>query len=134
MTFTEQLQIAGLLGGMIAAIMGAAIFVLRYFVGLKAPPLRRMLLTVGSAYVIAVVAFIFGGVPEYQFWAPFLGLPPALVFGLMEYREFKARWVDQHQELPEGATWSNDDWKVGLYAIGAVVVAAAIKVVLLRGI
>ena len=132
MTFTEQLQIAGLLGGMVAAIMGAALFALRYFVGLKAPPLRRALLTVGCAYVVAVVAFMFGGVPEYQLWAPFLGLPAALVFGLLEYREYKARWFESHEELPEGATWSNDDWRVGVYVIGAILAAAALKV-LLRG-
>ena len=132
MTFTEQLQIAGLLGGMIAAIMGAALFVLRYFVGLKAPPMRRALLTAGSAYVVAVVAFIFGGVPEYQLWAPVLGLPTALIFGFLEYREYKARWFQNHEDLPEGATLSNDDWRIGVYIIGAIVAAASLKV-LLRG-
>ena len=132
MTLTEQLQIAGLLSGMIGAIMGVALFVFRYFVGLKAPPMRRTALTVGCAYVVAVIAFMFGGVPEYQLWAPFLGIPAALIFGFIEYREFKARWVNHDQELPEGATWSNNDWSVGLYVIGAIIAAAALKV-LLRG-
>lgn len=130
MTFTEMLQVFGLIAGIIGVVMYALNFVLRFFVGLQAPPLKRTILTVGSAYLLAVVGFMFGGLPEYQLWSPLFGLPPALLLGFLEYREFKARWFEHVEQLPEGATLANDDWRVGLFIVGALIAAASVKVLL----
>lgn len=130
MTFTETLMAFGLMSAMIAGVMLAVIFVLKFFVGLKSPPIHRTLMTVGTAYVVGVTGFMFGGLPEYQLWAPLLGLPWLIILGWTEYRSFKARWFDNVEDMPEGTKLTNDDWTVGFFLIAALVLAALIKVLL----
>ena len=56
-----------------------------------------------------------------------LGIPPALVAYWFWRREFRRAWVDDN-DIPEGVSLANDDWKVGL----AFVVFAGIVMSLLK--
>jgi hypothetical protein len=129
MTFVEGLQVFGFLSLMMAGIMLLVILFLKFFVALKSPPGRRTLITVGIAYLVTVTFFMFGGIAEYQIWSPILGLPGLILLAWSEHRGFKARWLESAEDLPEGATLSNDDWKVGALIIVSLIAAAAIKVV-----
>ena len=132
MSVAESLQMAGLLAGIMFIVMYAASFVLKFFLALNAPPMRRTVWTVGLAYWIAVVAVWFGGMPEYELLATFAGLPSALLLGWLVYNEFRERWYDNDQNLPEGTTRSNTNWLIGLGAIVGMIALTSIKV-MLRG-
>lgn len=97
------------------------------FVGLQSPPIRRAFLTAASAYAICVVLLVFGGINEYAIWAPLASLPAVPVNYFYWKSTFIKAWYDDPALIPEGLSISNQDWRVGIYVLVAVIVVAFMK-------
>ena len=103
-------------------------------VGLKAEPDRRALLTVLPAYIAVTLLSVFG-MAGASFWPlifPLAGAPIAFIIYWFWRKDFRSRWYENDDDLPDGTTLENDDWKIGLLAIFALIVVAAVKVFLTR--
>ena len=131
----------------IAAIGFIAIYALsaalNFVVALKSVPNRRATWTVGIAYVAASIAAVCGIIaishdisspdtpfPIDAFVAPLLLAPGAIVIFLLRRWEYRAAWLDDPENLPEGVELANDDWRFGAIALLLVVGALAGRVVL----
>jgi hypothetical protein len=131
----EELIFMGLLMSVAAlAIMSAISFGLIYVVALRSIPDRRAAWTAGVSYLIVTIFMIFGGVRGYEIYAPFTGLPAAVIIYFYWRWEFRKSWVDSADELTDGLVLANDDWKVGLIFVIGALVAAAIKSLMRQGI
>lgn len=118
------LFLALFLAGPLLVIVGIA-FVLHFFIALEATPSRRAGWTAGIAYLLATILFLFGGNlrPEQQIWVPLVCLPSALIVFLFWRNDFRRRWIENPDLLPEGMTIANDDWRIGLAEVLAFTVA-----------
>lgn len=96
------------------------------FVGLKYPPNKRALWTVGLAYLAAVAFGVSGGPTGFAFVWPLASLPPALVIFWYWRRDFSKNWYDDPDTMPEGVNTIDDDWKSGLTKLIALLVAGAL--------
>lgn len=127
-------RLAIVIFGMPFIFMVVITWVLKFMVGLRSTPDHRAFLTVVPAYVIVTLVFIFGyaGAGWLQLLFPLATVPMAWLVFWWWRREFRAAWVDDVSQLPEGVGLANDDWKIGLGVLLALIVAAAIKVFLIR--
>ena len=125
-----------LIFGMPFCFMAVISVVLKFFVGLKAKPDRRAMLIVLPAYIIVVLAFVFGMSESgfFQIAMPVAGAPMALLIYWWWQSEFRKAWIDDANHLPEGVKLENDNWKVGLAALAALIAVAAIRVIFIRGV
>ncbi|MBA4043794.1 MAG: hypothetical protein C0471_05155 [Erythrobacter sp.] len=133
-TLGELALLTFLAFGMPFSFMAGVSWVLSKVVGLKAEPDRRALLTVLPAYIAVTLLSVFG-MAGASFWPlifPLAGAPIALIIYWFWRRDFRSRWYENDDEMPDGTTLENDDWKIGLLAIISLVVVAAIKVILTR--
>jgi hypothetical protein len=91
-------------------------FGLRYFIALNARPSQRAAWIAGIAYLATTIFIIFGGAapPEYAIFVPLAALPGGLVAYWFWRREFRQGWIENAEDLPEGVTLANDDWRMGL--------------------
>lgn len=107
--------------------------VLKFFIALQAPPARRASWIVGLGYLGFAAGLLFSDLKGYEFWAPLVCVPGALLAYWLHYRQFRFAWVDGAEDLPDGVELANDDWRAGLIRLVAVVVlgliAMGIKVV-----
>lgn len=136
MTPMEMGQATLLIVGIAFAMIWALALLLQQFVALRAEPTRRATWTVGIPYVLTAVALMFAlPAAAGQFFspvalaliAPFAAIPGGLATFWWWRRSFKSAWVDDPADLPEGVELANDDWRVGLLILTAVLVIAAIK-------
>jgi len=120
---TMMLSLAAAGIGFIAIYFVSA--ALGFFVALNARPSRRAAWNVGIPYALAsgglAYLCIHGAAvdtsqpfPLDPWLAPLLMAPGALVAFLLRFWHFRARWVDGVEDLAEGESLSNDDWRAGL--------------------
>ena len=128
----ENVQIAWVAGAL--ALGGCALvsFVLSKIIALRSPPGRRAAWTSGLAAISALAASL--STPFDLAWPFVVAVLPA---GLLTFwfwkREFHNAWVEDH-EVRDDTKLANDDWRVGLAALAAVLVAAAVRMIALKGI
>ena len=98
---------------------------LHYFVALTAPPWKRAAWTAGIAYLVTSLAVTFVTAGNPAPWAPLIALPGGLIIFWYWHRAFRRAWIDSADDLPEGMSEANDDWRIAvlrLLAIFALVV------------
>ena len=128
----EIAQMLLLVAGMGFILMTPLVWIFGKTLALKEKPDRRALWTTAAAYAGAALVFIFAGGSFISPWlGPLVPLPGALLIYLWLRSTYRKGWVDDDQ-VPEGMTLENSDWRVGLGVVVGVIVAAAIKVTLLR--
>ncbi len=115
----------GLLLGTIALIgpllpMAGITFVLHYFIALKSPPSQRAAWITGIAYLITTV--IFSGARDFGIYAPLAAIPGAIVVFWFWRMDFRRGWIADPEAVPEGASLANDDWRIGLLSLAALMV------------
>lgn len=128
-----------LLIGLIFAAMGLGIvavasFVLQYFVALKSPPSQRAAWTAGLAYLAATAVFLFGGPAGAEYASALICLPGALIAFWFWRSEFRRAWINNPDDVPEGQSIANDDWRIGLLRLLALVVVAVGAVLIKRAL
>jgi len=128
----------GLIVVVVPLLMIAAIsFGLHYFIALSAPPSRRAAWTVGIAYLATAAILIFGGIQEYAAYAPLAAVPGGLAVFWFWRRDFRRGWIEDAEALPDGVTIANDDWRLGLLqllALMTLAIGAGLIRVLARGL
>lgn len=115
------------------ALMAAASFFLSFFVALKAEPTRRAAWTAGLAYAGITLLCLLSLQETLGSWMlllPFAFIPHGLLVYWYWRRELQAAWVEGEQELLDGDTMANDDWRMGVVALIALFAIAALKVFL----
>lgn len=107
-------------------------WVCNWFLALKSRPPRRALLTAGIPYILVSTLFTIMDTGVLPFWlGPVVPLPAALiVYGWLRY-EYGRSWIDDDLVTPD-IKIRNTDWRVGLAALAAVLVPAAIKVIFIN--
>jgi hypothetical protein len=126
-TWGEWLTLVGI--GVVIPFCMIFVFILglNHFVALKAPPSSRAAWTAGIAYLITVVLLTFGSNGTYSLlWTPILCLPGLVVNYLLQRKEYRRAWVDSLDDLPEGVSLANDDWKVGVATLAGLILTATI--------
>ncbi|MGB7655218.1 MAG: hypothetical protein WBL74_07035 [Novosphingobium sp.] len=115
--------------------------ILDKFAALSATPDTRAKVTVGIPYLIAVMlvaAYIIAiatedtdGVPLWieAFGPPLFPLPGAALIYLHYRAEYRRRWVENADDLPDGVTLANDDWKVGLATLALFALFGVFRVI-----
>ncbi|WP_114953110.1 hypothetical protein [Sphingosinicella terrae] len=114
-------------------MIGAISFGLRFFVALGAPPSRRAAWTVGLAYLITSAIIVFGAPDEIAYYGPLAALPGGLIAFWFWRSDFRRGWVENEAGLADGAVLANDDWRIGILQLLAVMVLV-IGIVLLRAV
>lgn len=113
-------------------VIAMASWLLHYFVALNLPPTQRAAWITGISYIIASALWLFGG-PEGDRWeGPFAAIPGGLIVFWFWQSDFRRDWIDHTQGVPEGVELANTDWRIGLAGLVSLLVAAAIKMTLLR--
>ena len=129
------IEVAQMLGFMLA--IGFVInipfaFVFGRTVALKKMPDERAMWTASLSYLGAALLFLFAGGELLPTWlAPLLPLPGAIVIYFWLRNTYRKGWVDDDQ-IVEGMSIENDDWRVGVAVLLVALVAAAIKVLFIR--
>jgi hypothetical protein len=113
---------------------------LNFVVALKARPNRRATWTVGIAYAVVSIAIVVAieairrdpSAPKTPFpieplETPLLLVPGTIIIFLLMRWRYRATWIDDAEELPEGVKLANDDWRRGAVALLLVVVALAAR-------
>ena len=127
MDFKELGMIAAYGFGFSFSIIFILTFFLSNFIALKKPPKARTFLTVGVSYV-AYLALVVSSLPsEYFAVAIGLSIPSALVVFYYFRRSFAKLWYDDPSLMPAGTKLANDDWRVALYFLLAVIVAVLVR-------
>ena len=129
-TPAEVAQMAFIILGIPFCFMVFLTFILKFFVALNSTPDRRAFWTVGPAYVIVTLVFLFSdmGSSFLKLAFPLAAVPMALLIYWWWRRDFRAAWVDDVADLPEGRGLANSDWRIGLGVVIALFVASAIRV------
>ena len=115
---------------------------LNFVVALKALPNRRATWTVGIAYAVVSIAIVVAieairrdpSAPKSPFpieplEAPLLLVPGTIIIFLLMRWRYRATWIDDAEDLPEGMKLANDDWRRGAVALLLVVVALAARLI-----
>jgi hypothetical protein len=128
-TALEFIEIAGLFTGVCFAMIFMLSFILQFIVALKARPARRALWSVAPPVVLVALAFGIWGPHEdgMQLWLPLAAIPAGLLAFGFWYFSFRRAWVNDPDNLPEGASLSNDDWKIGLAVVVAVLATNVLR-------
>lgn len=124
---TEGMQMLGVSLLLALGIIFCFAFLFSHFVALAQPPKQRAMWTVGAASVIYFGLLISALPLEYLFVG--LGPAPIAIFLMQLYwhRFFAKAWYDDPNDIPDGMTRANEDWRVALYALVAVAVVAFVK-------
>ena len=109
----------------------ALCWMFEFFIGLKSPPTKRAALTVGLAYVLTSLAFIWLSPANYALLAAMAPMPGAIVWFFYTRSHYRKAWYDNLDELPEEAALANDNWRHGLLYL-ALAILAIVGVVLAR--
>lgn len=128
---TDMLAGAGLVA-LIALLINMPIsFVLYRFVALNAPPERRAFWTIFPGYIGAAASVGFGmsGLVN-PILSVIIPIPGALLCYWWLLHDLRKGWIDNPDDLPEGVTLANSDWRVGLAGVVALIIAATIKVMI----
>ena len=112
-------------------MIGAISFGLRFFVALNAPPSRRAAWTAGLAYLIVSAIIVFGAPEEIAPYGPVAAVPGGLIAFWFWRSDFRRGWVENGEGLPDGTVLANDDWRIGILQLLAVIVLV-IGIALLR--
>jgi hypothetical protein len=104
---------------------------LRYFVALSSPPTQRAAWTAGSAYLITTTILIFVGISGYELLVPLAALPGGLIAFWFWRLDFRRAWIEDPESIPDGLTLANDDWRIGVLQLLALIILA-IGIALLR--
>ncbi len=120
-----------LLGVAIGSLAGLLIITmislgLKFFVALRSPPTQRAAWTAGLSYILTTMVFVFGGVEGYEWAAPLVALPGALIVFWFWRKDFRRGWVDDPERLADGRTLQNDDWLTGLLQLLGLFAVAAL--------
>lgn len=102
--------------------------VLKFFVALREPPLRRAAYIVGPAYIALSIPALLLPMEGYEYFIPFTNLPGAALAFWFHLRQFRFAWVESEDELPDGVELANHDWQTGLVKLLAVIVLGLIVV------
>lgn len=106
---------------------------------LKALPDKRAKITVGIPYAIAVVAVTVAlldlasnnseTIPLWVeiFGGPLFPLPAAALLYLHYRADYRKRWVESAEDLPDGVDLANDDWRVGIAVLALFALIAAFR-------
>ena len=95
-------------------------------------PDQRAFRSTGVAYIIAALISIFGFGDFLPVWlGPIVPVPGAIAIFFWLRAEYRKGWVEDH-EITEGMALENSDWRIGVGFVVAAIVAAAIKVLVLR--
>ncbi len=130
-TPTEIGQMALLIFGLGFALLIPFIWVFGRTVALKKGPDERALWTVGLAYAGASLVLIFAGGKFVSAWlAPIITLPSALALYFWQRSTYRKGWVAD-EDITEGMSLENDDWRIGILIIIALLAAATFKVLVL---
>lgn len=131
---SETLVVVFIFLGTPLAVIAIVSWLLHYFVALNSPPTQRAASIVGISYVLASAFWLFGG-PEGDCWeGPFAAIPGALLAFWWWRSDFRKAWIDDAGGVPEGIKLANSDWKIGLFGLLAMIVAATIKMMFLRSV
>ena len=99
---------------------------------LKEPPNRRAFRTAAIAYGLAALISIFGFEGFIPFWAaPIVPLLGAVVIYFWLRSDYRRGWIDD-DKIPDGVRLENSDWRIGVGVVIAAIVAATIKVLIMR--
>lgn len=128
----DALELGLIIVGMPFAVIAISSWLLHYFVQLNAPPTQRAAWIVGIGYAISSTIWLFAGPAGDRWEGPFAAIPGAALAFWWWRRDFRYAWIDDGEELPEGVSMANTDWRVGLFGLLAMLVAAAIKVTMVR--
>jgi len=114
-TMTDIAKLAALSVGICFAFIFLLSFILQFIVALKSTPARRAIWTVAPPLLVVVLGMLIWG-PEVKWglWLPVAALPAAILAFVYWYLSFRRAWIEDPENLPEGASLSNDDWKIGL--------------------
>ena len=123
---TDILLVIVLSVGISFGIIFIASIVLQRFIALKSLPDRRAAYTAGTAYLLAVGVIMFGGMVGYEWTGPLVAAPGALAEYLMLRSGFRKRWVENDEALLD-VQLENDDWRIGVAAVGAAAIAAFVR-------
>jgi len=117
----DALAVAVFAAVMALTFMIVAAVVLSYFVALRSPPSQRAAWTAGIAYLLVALILIFGFLPGYELVSVLAAIPAALVVFLGCRLIFQRAWIDAADERADQDDIEDDDWKIGLFRLGAVV-------------
>ena len=114
-TLADIVKISALSIGICFAFIFLFSFILQFIVTLKSPPARRAIWTVAPPFLLVVlVALVWGPEGGFGLWLPIASIPAAILAFAYWYFSFRRAWVEDPEHLPEGASLSNEDWKIGL--------------------
>lgn len=124
---TETLQMTGVSLLLALGVIFCLSFFFSHFVALSQPPKQRAMWTVGSASVVYFGLLISALPAEYLLVG--LGPTPVAIFLMQLYWHnfFAKAWYDDPNDIPDGMTRANEDWRVALYALAAAAVVAFVK-------
>lgn len=111
-------------------IIAIVSWVLHYFIALSALPDRRAAWIVGAGYLAAALTWSLVAPDGYRWEGMLTSAPGALLVYLYWRWVFRATWFDDTDGVPEGVTLANTDWRVGLFTVGLLALAALFRVVL----
>lgn len=112
-------------------IIAIVSWVIHYFVALTSRPTERAAWTVGIAFVVAVVAWLFSG--EGAAWqAPLAALPGGLIAFWWWRDDFRRDWIDDAHGVPEGVELANTNWRIGLVGVVTFIALAGMKAMLVQ--
>jgi hypothetical protein len=95
-------------------------WILHFFVGLTAPPIKRAAWTVAIAYPVVALICASAVPAEYWWWAPVVPIPGALIIFTWWLIEFRRGWIDADAG-EEGVALANDDWRFGLIIVASII-------------
>ncbi len=125
---SDTAKIALMLAGTGVVSMYFVSAALGFFVALNARPARRaawnvgipyLLASAGTTYLLAVtIPDSFGEPSPIDPWlAPLLMAPGALIAFLLRLWVYRSTWVESIDDLAEGESLANDDWRVGIFQL-----------------
>ena len=121
-TWQNLLWIVGVSVGVGFIPIYALSWIFEFFVGLKSPPTKRAALTVGLAYVITAISFIWLAPNNYVLLAAIAPIPGAVAWYIFTRSHYKRAWYENAEDLPEGTKLANDNWKHGLLYLALAII------------
>lgn len=129
MSLSEACLAALLVIGISTCIISVLCVAGERFIALRSPPKTRARWTVGLAYGGAVIALLAWMSEIAPWWLlPLAPIIPAGIGYAVLLSSYKKAWVDDANDLPEGVSFANDDWRFGICLLLGAIAAAAIRV------
>lgn len=70
----------------------------------------------------ATLIFWFAADDEYGFWASIAAMPAGAYAFWSLQKDFRRAWIDDPDNLSDGVTLENDDWKAGAIRLALIFV------------